>query len=111
MRYQSEDMAGRAGANTQGGLPAPRDCETLVLLRAFLRPILETAASWQDILVRLSEKGYGLAFREGHLVILDEAGQGLCTGSSLGIPLREIAARIGRPAVRASADGHAGELH
>ncbi|MFZ7092469.1 hypothetical protein [Primorskyibacter sp. 2E233] len=111
MRHQSEDKANWANARSQSGLPEPRDCETLFLLRGFLGPILETAPSWQDLATQLSTKGYGLAFREGHLVILDEAGNGLCTGSSLGIPLRELSARIGRPAVRASVDGHTGELH
>ena len=93
------------------GLPAPLDCETLTLLRSFIAPILETADSWARLSEQLAQKGYGLTFREGHLVILNESGQALCTGRCLGVPLRDIANRIGRPCIRATADGQSGELH
>ena len=73
-------------------------------------PILREGRSWAEIADRLSAKGYGLAFREGHLVLLNEDGAALCTGSALGMPLRDIAARIGRPAIRASLDGQRGAL-
>ncbi|WP_425100812.1 hypothetical protein [Tropicibacter sp. S64] len=111
MRHQTEDQAGWADAAAEAGLPDPRDCETLFLLRGFLTPIFEAAESWSSLTTALATKGYGLAFREGHLVILDEAGRGLCTGSALGVPLRSLAKRMGRPCVRASLDGHAGTLH
>ena len=111
MRYQTETQADWTGARIAGGLPAPRDCETMSLLRGFLTPILESATSWSDLRASLDQRGYGLAFREGHLVILDDAGEGMCTGSSIGVPLRVLAARLGRPAVRATHDGHSGELN
>ncbi|MCC1494264.1 hypothetical protein J1C49_16715 [Cognatishimia sp. F0-27] len=91
-------------------LPAPLDCETQMLLRRFLSPILETAPDWPALARALQAKGYGLGFRAGHLVILREQGEPLCTGRSLGVPLRSIAARIGRPALRGSADGLTAEL-
>ena len=110
MRHQSPDDPGILHARRQGGLPAPLDSETLALLRGFLAPILRDSATWEEIGRRLAAKGHGLAFREGHLVIVDEGGEGVCTGAALGVPLRSIAGRIGRPCIRASADGHFGEL-
>ncbi|MBV2359694.1 hypothetical protein KUH32_07905 [Thalassococcus sp. CAU 1522] len=93
------------------GKPAPLDCETLALLRSFLAPILETGRSWDDIADRLQEKGFGLAFRVGHLVLTNlESGETLCTARSLGVPLREISARIGRPQIRAHSGGVSGDL-
>ncbi|MCT4554864.1 MAG: hypothetical protein N4A53_09280 [Pelagimonas sp.] len=92
-------------------LPQPRDCETLYLWRCVLMPVVEGAHSWQALAQDLSHKGYGLGFCRGHLVILDEAGAPLCTGSSLGTPLRDLAARLGRPNVRAHANGVSGVLH
>lgn len=91
-------------------LPEPKDSETLITLRQFLEPILTQAQSWQDLYDTLARKGYGLAFRQGHLVILDDRGQAMCTGSSIGAPLRKLADRMGRPCIRASANGQTGKL-
>jgi hypothetical protein len=110
MRHDPEARDTWSEARPASGLPAPLDCETLALLRRFLVPILEESASWDELATRLDAKGYGLAFREGHLVILNERGTGLCTGRMLGVPLRVIARRIGRPVIRASIDGHAAAL-
>ena len=66
--------------------------------------------SLNSIAEALATKGYGLAFRDGHLVLLNHDGNPICTGSALGVPLREISARIGRPSIRASADGCKGSL-
>tara|TARA_R100000750_G_scaffold12923_1_gene8265 strand:- start:1481 stop:1840 length:360 start_codon:yes stop_codon:yes gene_type:complete len=92
------------------GLPRPLDSEALALLRLFLAPILEGAKNWQTLSEQLARKGFGLTFRRGHLVILNDTGEGLCTGSDLGVPLARLAKRIGRPRVRAHRTGQAGEL-
>ena len=110
MQHDPIDGAGWFGAQLAGGLPAPLDSETLALLRSFLAPILQEQDSWTAIAEALATKGYGLAFRDGHLVLLNHDGNPICTGSALGVPLREISARIGRPSIRASADGCKGSL-
>ena len=92
------------------GLPRPLDSEALSLLRLFLTPIFERASGWQGLSEQLSRKGFRLAFRQGQMVILNDAGEGLCTGSDLGVPLAKLAARMGRPCVRAHRTGDTGEL-
>ncbi|WP_323767315.1 hypothetical protein [Antarctobacter sp.] len=92
------------------GLPRPLDSEALALLRLFLSPILEGAKSWQTLSEQLARKGFRVTFRLGHMVILNDTGEGLCTGSDLGVPLARLAERIGRPRVRAHREGQAGEL-
>ncbi|SDX91035.1 hypothetical protein [Citreimonas salinaria] len=91
-------------------LPAPLDSETLMLLRAFLRPIVDAAESWNDLACRLAERGYGLGFREGRLVVLNESGLPICTGRCLGMPLRLLARRLGRASISAGRDGRSGVL-
>lgn len=91
---------------------APRiESETLALLRSFLGPIIERAQSWSELRDMLAARGYGLAFREGRMVILADAGTVVCTGRCLGAPLRALSARLGRPAIRAGRDGRSGTLH
>lgn len=105
------DPSEHQGLALASALPGPLDSETLALLRGFLSPILETAPSWDALQTRLMEKGYGIAFCEGHLVIANaETGKPICTGRSLGVPLKQISERIGRPCVRAHSDGHTGAL-
>ncbi|MDU8910099.1 hypothetical protein [Aestuariicoccus sp. MJ-SS9] len=92
-------------------LPAPPDCETAALLRAFLTPILERASSWDDLTRGLAGKGYGIAFRAGHLVLLRlDTGAAVCTGQFLGVPLRSLSARLGRPCVKVHRGGRSGSL-
>lgn len=112
MRYQSEITAGFVqAAQPMGTLPAPLDCETVALLRGFLTPILESATGWADLADRLDQKGYGIAFREGHMVITDaDTDSGICTGANLGVPLRALSARLGRPCIKVHRDGHSGRL-
>ncbi len=110
MRHQTDFRLDRTLLQPLGGLPAPLDCETNALLRLFLAPILETAPDWAGLAEALREKGYDLCFREGHLVILNDLGAALCTGSDIGVPMAQIAERIGRPCVRAHRDGHSGRL-
>lgn len=78
------------------------DCETAMLFRAWLGPLFDQAASWSALMDTLRTKGYGLAIREGRLVLTDHAsGARLCTVRFLGTSLRELAGRMGRPHVRA----------
>lgn len=84
---------------------SPVDCETAVLLRASLRPIFDNATSWAGLAHSLEAKGLRLAIRRGRLV-LTECGseQRFCSARFLGTTLRELAARLGRPVVRARPD-------
>ncbi len=100
----------KSWARATNGLPGPIDCETQALLRLFLGPILETAPNWAAMSTSLTDKGYGLCFREGRLVILNEHGTAICTGRGLGVPLAQIANRIGCPSIRLQSDGVSGEL-
>ncbi len=85
------------------------DCETAALLRAAIRPIFASAASWSTLSDILKDKGYLLAFRQGRLCITDqETGQRICGLRFLGLEFRELVRRMGRPIVVArgnSADG------
>ncbi|WP_146584804.1 hypothetical protein [Puniceibacterium confluentis] len=98
------------------GAPVPHpgiglDCETASLMRGFLLPIFETARDWSDLRQRLVSKGYDIAFRDGHMVLLNlDTREALCTGTVLGSPLRSLAARLGRAHVIANRDGATGEL-
>ncbi|SNS18855.1 hypothetical protein [Antarctobacter heliothermus] len=103
-------QAARPNIPKNQGLTRPLDSEALSLLRLFLAPILEGAKNWQTLSEQLARKGFQLTFRRGHMVILNDIGEGLCTGSDLGVPLARLAERIGRPRVRAHRTGQAGEL-
>ncbi len=81
---------------------APRlDCETAVLIRSWLRPLIDNATGWSALLEALSGKGYALTYGNGTLW-LSEAGTGrrICTMRHLGSGLRDLASRLGRPALR-----------
>ena len=88
------------------------DCETAALLRAWLCPLLATADSWPGLVRTLDAKGYGLAIREGRLVLTrTDTGRRYCSARFLGTSLRELSARLGRPCVRARTDrAGAGEI-
>lgn len=92
-------------ADTAAGLPAPLDSETATLLRAFLLRHFEQAQSWADLCSRLKSKGFEIAFRSGHLVLIDENDNAVCTGSMIGSPLSELAERLGRPKLRSDCTG------
>ncbi len=85
------------------------DCETAALLRATIRPVFDTAASWASLTDILKDKGYRLVFRQGRLCITDrETDQRVCGIRFLGFELRDLVRRLGRPIVVArgnSADG------
>ena len=87
------------------------DCETAMLLRSFLLPAIEAAGSWADLSDRLAGMGYGIAFRDGRLILRrGDTGDEVCTGHTLGAPLRDLSRRLGRPCITAAADGHSGRL-
>lgn len=87
------------------------DCESAALLRAAIRPIFATAASWANLADVLKDKGYRLAFREGRLCITDRAtGARVCGIRFLGFELRDLVRRMGRPIVVARGNGADGEV-
>ena len=45
------------------------DCETAALIRAVLCPLFDTATSWKALSDGLGARGYGLAIRDGRLVV------------------------------------------
>lgn len=100
-----------SGPAANDPIPVPPDCETAALLRGFLTPILEQARSWDELTRRLGAKGYGIAFRAGHLVLLRlDTGAAVCTGRFLGVPLRVLSDRLGRPHVKVHRGGLSGSL-
>lgn len=92
-------------SDTPSGMPGPLDSETAMLLRTVLLPHFEHATSWGDLCARLESKGYELTFRSGHLVLADETGKPVCTGSMIGSPLARLAERLGRPKLRTDYTG------
>lgn len=101
----------RLAAMAPDTLPGELDSETAALLRMVVLPQIEAASSWGDLVMRLGDKGFGLGFRAGRMILnrLD-SGAEICTGRSLGAPLRGLAARLGRPALRLSRDGRSAQL-
>lgn len=110
MFHKARLQAGWPTSPQSDGLPRPLDSEALALLRLFLTPLMERAASWSALCQDLSKKGFALAFRKGRLVILNDSGEALCTGRDLGVPLAVLAARMGRPCVRVDRSGQSGAL-
>lgn len=92
--------------------PAGMDSETAALFRARLCPLFDCAQSWGELAQTLETKGFGLAFRDGRLVLTDQAnGKRVCSIRFLGTNLRALVARLGRPMVLARRDRPAaGEL-
>ncbi len=85
------------------------DCESAALLRAAIRPVFTSAASWAGLADILRDKGYRLAFRQGRLCITDRTtDERVCGLRFLGFELAELVRRFGRPIVVArgsEADG------
>lgn len=88
------------------------DSETAALLRCALRPLFEQAQSWDMLSRGMLQRGYRMSFRNGRLCLIREAdGARICGLRFLGLELRDLVARLGRPVVRASRGSHAdGEL-
>lgn len=77
------------------------DSETAVLLRGWLRPLIDKSASWPALAAALDAHGYALAFRDGRLCLTNRTtGACVCTMRFLGTSLKDLVARLGRPAVR-----------
>ena len=98
-------QSARFEATLPAGMPAPIDSETAMLLRTALLGHFEQATSWGDLCERLKRKGYEIAFRAGHLVLVDDRGTAVCTGAMLGSPLSKLAARLGRLRLRSDCSG------
>ncbi len=94
-----------APARAQPGPPDPDsppiDSESAILLRCWLQPLIDGASSWDELSDTLEKHGYALAFCEGRLCLTrGPGGACLCSMRYLGTGLRELSARLGRPAVR-----------
>ncbi len=94
----------RTGAGLPPDWPA-LDSETAALFRAWMRPLFDQAASWSALTDTLRAKGFGLAIRDGRLVLTEhDNGARICTTRFLGASLAELSARIGRPRILARRD-------
>ncbi len=81
------------------------DSETAALFRAWMRPLFEQATNWNALTETLRTKGFGLAIRDGRLVLTEyDSGARVCTARFLGTSLAEMSARIGRPRILARRD-------
>lgn len=95
----------------QAMLPPPLESETQMLLRAFLLPLIETAASWGELRNALGQKGYDIALRRGRMVLIKlDTGEAICTGRALGAPFKELSTRLGRPSIKLHAGGLSADL-
>lgn len=80
--------------------PARIDCETASLLRAVLLPIFDAARSWTDLIDQLEAKGYHPMFRGGELCLTKQSdGSRICGLRFLGLEMRDLVQRLGRPCV------------
>ncbi|PWE33633.1 hypothetical protein DDZ14_04830 [Maritimibacter sp. 55A14] len=85
----------------EDGRSGDLDCETAALLRAHVLREFALADSWTSLADSLAAKGLRLGFRAGHMVLIHRGSEAvLCTGRFLGVPLTELAARLGRPVLR-----------
>ena len=87
------------------------DCETAALLRAAIRPLFTNAANWGSLTDILREKGYRLAFRDGRLCLTDtRTGARVCGLRFLGLDLKDLVRKLGRPVVIARGDQADGDI-
>ncbi len=87
------------------------DCETAALLRAAIRPLFASAASWGSLADILKDKGYRLAFRKGRLCITDRtSGERVCGLRFLGFEFKDLVRKLGRPIVVAHGGQADGEV-
>ncbi|MBO9411240.1 MULTISPECIES: hypothetical protein [unclassified Ruegeria] len=100
----------KAGAISARQASTELDCETAALLRAAIRPLFASAASWNGLTDILKDKGYQLAFRQGRLCLTDIAtAKRVCGLRFLGLEFRDLVQRMGRPIVVAR-DSETGDL-
>ena len=101
-----QDAMNAERAAQLGRLPADPDApmldsETTILMRSWIRPLVEQATNWPALADSLSRRGYALSFRRGRLWLTRaETGDKVYTMRHLGASTRDLAARLGRPAVR-----------
>ena len=104
----TDRMAFTQHMSNQQAVGATFDCETAALLRAVMLPLFETSTSWAALIDRLSRRGYRLGFRQGRLCVLNTTdGARICGLRFLGLTLRDLVARLGRPFVVAHLGGDA----
>ncbi|MDA7965106.1 hypothetical protein [Ruegeria sp.] len=97
--YIKGDMV-TEGQSTARTASTELDCESAALLRAAIRPLFASAASWGSLTDILKEKGYCLAFRSGRLCITDcTTDERVCGLRFLGLEFRDLVRRMGRPIV------------
>jgi len=104
-----ETMLPNSHIGGPAGLPVPAlppdldhpaiDSEAAALLRGWLQPLIDASPSWAALEQRLAAHGYGLVFHDGRLCLTRE-GDCLCSMRFVGAGLRDLAPRLGRPAVR-----------
>ncbi|WP_037308145.1 hypothetical protein [Ruegeria halocynthiae] len=101
----------KAGTISARNASTELDCETAALLRAAIRPVFSSAASWGNLTDILKDKGYRLAFRQGRLCITDRTtGDRVCGLQFLGFELKDLVRRLGRPMVVARGSQADGDL-
>ncbi|WP_417677407.1 hypothetical protein [Pseudodonghicola sp.] len=104
-----ETMLPNSHSASPTGLPGPAlppdldhpiiDSEAAALLRGWLQPLIAASPSWAALEQALAAHGYGLAFLNGRLCLTRD-GDCLCSMRFVGAGLRDLAPRLGRPAVR-----------
>ncbi|PTX51278.1 hypothetical protein C8N44_10321 [Allosediminivita pacifica] len=75
----------------------PVDAPSTDALRRSIAPMFDEALSWTGLSEALRTRGYAVALREDHLVVLDRKGRMLCTAEDLGAPLTRLSRRLGPP--------------
>jgi hypothetical protein len=87
------------------------DCETGILLRRTLHSDFETSTCWTTLQSSLKDRGFGLGFREGRLMLTDiNAEQFICSCRFLGWPLVDLAARFGKLRARSNPGTALGQI-
>jgi len=83
------------------------DCETGIFLRSLVLPAFEKAETWRDLVAALDSIGFGLAIQKGRLTLTDcHSGEQICTGRYLGMPLKDLVKRFGKPVVKSLGEGN-----
>lgn len=81
------------------------DCETGILLRRTLALVFTNASCWQTLQSKLNERGFGLGFRDGRLMLTDINNETfICSCRFLGWPLPDLVSRFGK--IRARTETH-----
>ena len=77
------------------------DFETGIFLRSLVLPAFEKAETWRDLVAALDSVGFGLTIQKGRLTLTDcHSGEQICTGRYLGMALKDLVKRFGKPIVK-----------